>query len=92
MIKPLEDNILIKMRNSETKTASGIILTTKKEKETQIAEVIEIGAGKKINGKIIPPSVKKGDNIIVHKYAGTEFCYQGEEYTILKEKDIIATF
>ena len=92
MIKPLEDKVLIKMRKSDSKTASGILLVTKDNKDTQTAKVIEVGEGKRINGKIEPVSVKKGDNVIVRKYAGTEIKYQGEDYVIIKEEDIIATY
>ena len=90
MIKPLADRVLIKMKEGEETTKSGIILTSASKEKPQIAEVIEIGEGKNIDGKIEPINVKKGDNVIVSKYAGTEVKYEGEEYIIVKEEDILA--
>ena len=72
MIKPLGNRVLIKMKEGEETTKSGIIL-----------------AGK-VDGKIEPVNVKKGDNIIVSKYSGTEVKYEGVEYIIVKQEDILA--
>ena len=90
MIKPLEDRILIKMKEGEETTKSGIILASNSKEKPQIAEVIEVGPGKKIDGKLEPICVKKGDNVIVSKYAGTEVKYEGEEYIIVKQEDVLA--
>ena len=90
MIKPLEDRILVKMKEGEETTKSGIILTSNSQEKPQIAEVVEVGPGKKIDGKIEPVCVKKGDNVIVSKYAGTEVKYEGVEYIILKSEDVLA--
>ena len=90
MIKPLSDRVLIKMKESEETTKSGIILATTAQEKPQIAEVIEVGTGKLVDGKREEMSVKKGDNVVVSKYAGTEVKYEGEEYIILREEDILA--
>ena len=90
MIKPLSDRVLVKMKESEETTKSGIILASTAKEKPQIAEVIEVGPGKTINGKIEEMSVKKGDTVIVSKYSGTEVKYEGEEYIILREEDILA--
>jgi len=90
MIKPLEDRILIKMKEGEETTKSGIILANNSKEKPQIAEVIEVGPGKKIDGKLEPVCVKKGDNVIVSKYAGTEVKYEAEEYIIVKQEDVLA--
>ena len=90
MIKPLEDRILVKMKEGEETTKSGIILTSNSQEKPQIAEVVEVGPGKKIDGKIEPVCVKKGDNVIVSKYAGTEVKYEGVEYIILRQDDLLA--
>ena len=90
MIKPLEDRILVKMKEGEETTKSGIILTSNSQEKPQIAEVVEVGPGKKIDGKLEPICVKKGDNVIVSKYAGTEVKYEGVEYIILKQDDVLA--
>ena len=90
MIKPLADRVLIKMKEGEETTKSGIILATTAKEKPQIAEVIEVGPGAKVDGKIEEMYIKKGDNVIVSKYAGTEVKYEGEEYTIVKQDDILA--
>ncbi len=90
MIKPLSDRVLIKMKESEETTKSGIILAGSNKEKPQIAEVIEVGPGEKIDGKIQEMHVKKGDKIIISKYAGTEIKYEGEEYLIVKQDDILA--
>lgn len=90
MIKPLSDRVLVKMRESEETTKSGIILASTAKEKPQIAEVIEVGPGKRADGKIEEMSVKKGDNVVVSKYSGTEVKYEGEEYIILREEDILA--
>ena len=90
MIKPLEDRILIKMKEGEETTKSGIILSSGAQEKPQIAEVVEVGPGEKIDGKQQEMYVKKGDNIIVSKYAGTEVKYEGEDYIIVKQDDILA--
>ena len=79
MIKPLSDRVLIKMKEAEETTQSGIILTANSQEKPQIAEVVEVGPGKKVDGKLEEMSVKKGDNVIVSKYAGTEVKYEGVE-------------
>ena len=90
MIKPLSDRVLVKMKQSEETTKSGIILASTAQEKPQIAEVIEVGPGKVIDGKREEMTVKKGDNVVVSKYAGTEVKYEGQEYIILKEEDILA--
>lgn len=90
MIKPLGSRVLIKMKEGEETTKSGIILTGSAQEKPQIAEVIEVGPGKIIDGKNEIMNVKKGDNVIVSKYSGTEVKYEGEEYIIVKQEDILA--
>lgn len=90
MIKPLADRVLVKMKESEETTKSGIILASSAQEKPQIAEVVEVGPGEKIDGKPQEMYVKKGDNIIVSKYAGTEVKYDGEDYIIVKQDDILA--
>ena len=90
MIKPLEDRILIKMKEGEETTKSGIILDNSSKDKPQIAEVIDVGPGKNIVGKIQQVAVKKGDNVIVSKYAGTEVKYEGVDYIIVKQEDVLA--
>ena len=90
MIKPLSDRVLIKMKECEETTKSGIILSGGSKEKPQIAEVVEVGPGEKIDGTLQEMYVKKGDSIIVSKYAGTEVKYEGKEYLIVKQDDILA--
>ena len=90
MIKPLGSRVLIKMKEGEEKTKSGIILAGNAQEKPQIAEVIEVGPGEKVDGKIEEVVVKKGDNVIVSKYSGTEVKYEGQDYIIVKQDDILA--
>ena len=91
MIKPLSDRVLVKMKESEETTKSGIILASTAKEKPQIAEVIEVGPGRMVDGKREEMTVKKGDNVVVSKYTGTEVKYEGEDYIILREEDILAT-
>ena len=90
MIKPLGNRVLIKMKEKEETTKSGIILSSGSQEKPQIAEVIEVGPGIKEDGKLLEMDVKKGDNVIVSKYAGTEIKYEGQDYIIVKQEDILA--
>ena len=90
MIKPLGDRVLIKMKEKEETTKSGIILAGVAQEKPQVAEVVEVGPGLKVKGELQEMYVKKGDNVIVSKYSGTEVKYDGEEYIIVKQEDILA--
>lgn len=91
MLKPLGDRVVIRVLEQEEKTASGIFLPdTAKEKPSQ-GEVVAVGPGKvQDNGSLVALDVKVGDKIIFSKYAGTEVKYEGTEYLIVSERDILA--
>ncbi len=89
MIKPLEDNVLVKMMEEEDTTKSGIILSTTKEK-SQIAKVIAVGPGKVVDKELEKMSVKEGDKVLLSKYSGTEVKYENEDYIIVRQSDILA--
>ena len=86
MIKPLADRVLIKMIESEETTKSGIILSSGSKEKPQVAKVIAVGPGT----EKIKMEVKKGDNVVVSKYAGTEVKYEGEDLIIVSQSDILA--
>ncbi len=91
MIKPLGDRVLLKMVEAEETTKSGIILSSGSQEKPQIAEIIEVGPGEKnAEGKEIPMHVKKGERVIINKYAGTEVKYEGVDYIIVKQDEILA--
>ena len=89
-IKPLADRVVIKMVEAEEKTKSGIVLPGSAKEQPQMAEVVEVGPGGMVEGKEIKMEVKVGDKVLFSKYAGTEVKLDKEEYTILKQSDILA--
>jgi len=89
-IKPLADRVVIKMVEAEETTASGIILTGTAKEKPQMAEVVAVGPGGIVDGKEVVMELKVGDKVITSKYAGTEVKFDGTEYTILKQSDVLA--
>ena len=90
-IRPLSDRVVIKMTEAEETTKSGIILAGSAKEKPQVAEIVAVGEGKyDDNGTLIPMTVKVGDKVLTSKYAGTEVKVDGEEYTILRQDDILA--
>lgn len=90
-IKPLSDRVVIKAVEAEETTKSGIILTSAAQEKPQVAEIVAVGPGaKNEDGVIIPMTVKVGDKVLTGKYSGTEVKVDGEEYTIVREDDILA--
>lgn len=89
-IKPLADRVVIKMLEAEETTKGGIILTSKAQEKPQVAEVVAAGPGGVVDGKEIVMEVAVGDKVLISKYAGTEVKVDGEEYTILRQSDILA--
>ena len=90
MLKPLLDRVVVKMLESEETTKSGILLTANSKEKPQIAEVLEVGPGGQIDGNEVKMYIKKGDKVVLSKYAGTEIKYEGEELIIVKQNDILA--
>lgn len=90
MLKPLMDRVILKMCEAEETTASGIILSSGSKEKPQIAEVIAVGEGGIVDGKEVKMIVKKGDKVVTNKYSGTEVKYEGEDYIIVKQSDILA--
>lgn len=89
MIKPLMDRVVLKMVEAEETTKSGIVLAGNAKEKPQIAEVIAVGPGGMIDGNEVTMCVKVGDKVVASKYAGTEVKYEGEEYTIVRQNDIL---
>ena len=89
-LKPLADRVIIKMVEAEETTKSGIILTGAAKEKPEVAEVIEVGPGGMVDGKEVKMVVQKGQKVITSKYAGTEVKVDGEEYTIVRQSDILA--
>lgn len=89
-IKPLADRVVIKMLEAEETTKSGIILTSAAQEKPQVAEIVAVGPGGIVDGKEVKMEVKVGDKVLTSKYAGTEVKLDGEEYTILRQSEILA--
>lgn len=85
-IKPLADRVVIKMLEAEETTKSGIVLPGTAKEKPQIAEVKAAGPGT----EEVKMEVKVGDKVLISKYAGTEVKLDGEEFTIVKQGDILA--
>ena len=85
-IKPLGDRVVIKRLEAEEKTASGIILPGQAKEKPQMAEVLAVGPGT----EDVKMELAVGDMVIFSQYAGTEVKFEGEEYTIMGQKDILA--
>ena len=89
-IKPLADRVVVKLVEVEETTSSGIILAASAQEKPQIAEVIAVGPGGMVEGKEVEMYVMVGDKVITSKYSGTEVKLNKEEYTIVKQSDILA--
>ncbi|MBE6782306.1 MAG: co-chaperone GroES [Ruminococcaceae bacterium] len=89
-IKPLCDRVVLKSVEAEETTKSGIILTASAKEKPEIAEVVAVGPGGKVDGNDVEMFLKVGDRVITAKYAGTEVKLDGEEYSIVRQSDILA--
>ena len=88
--RPLHDRVLIKVTDSEEKTAGGIIIPDSAKEKPQEGEVVAVGPGaKNEDGKVAPMDVKIGDIVLFGKWSGTEVKIDGKEYSIMKESDIM---
>ena len=89
-IKPLADRVVIKMVEAEETTKSGIILAGSAKEKPQVAEIVAVGPGGVVGGKEVTMNVKVGEKVLISKYSGTEVKVDGQEYTILRQSDILA--
>tara|TARA_B100000242_G_scaffold285981_1_gene251061 strand:- start:263 stop:535 length:273 start_codon:yes stop_codon:yes gene_type:complete len=85
-LKPLADRVLVEPSAAETKTNSGIIIPDTAQEKPQRGKIVAVGKGTKEH----PISVKVGDNVLYGKYSGTDLKYEGKDYLIMKESDILA--
>lgn len=88
-LKPQGDRVLIKIQKVEEKTMGGILLPTSAQSKPQGGEVVEVGEGRTIGDKKLEVSVAKGDSIVYSKFAGTEVEFNGTDFLLLKEDDIV---
>lgn len=90
-IRPLGDRVVVKMVEAEETTKSGIVLAGAAKEKPQIAEVVAVGPGGMVDGKEVTMYLNVGDKVLMEKFMGTQVKYEGEEYTILHQSEIIAT-
>ena len=88
-LKPLGDKVVVKFTQAEETSKGGIILASSAQEKPQTAEVIAVGPGGVVDGKETVMQVKIGDKVILSKYAGTEVKLGSEEYTVVKQSDIL---
>jgi chaperonin GroES len=92
-LRPLQDRILVKRVDEESKTSGGIIIPDTAKEKPQEGKVVAVGPGKTLeSGKISEPNVKKGDRVLFSKYAGNEINVEGIEHIIIREDDVLAVF
>lgn len=89
-LKPLFDQVVIKMEEAEETTKSGIILTAAAQEKPQIAQVLAVGPGGYVDGNKVEMVVKVGDRVVMKKYGTTEIKLDGEEFLIARQSDILA--
>lgn len=90
MLTPIQDRVLIKRVEEETKTASGIIIPDNHKEKPSQGEVIAVGKGYRlVSGETRALDVKKGDKVLFGKYSGTEVKVEGTNYIIMKEEEIL---
>ena len=90
MLKPLNDRVVLKMVEAQETTASGIILAGAAKEKPEVAEVVAVGPGGMVDGNEITMTIQVGDKVILSKYAGSMVKVDGEEYTIIRQGDILA--
>lgn len=91
MLKPLGDRVILQASEEEEQTVGGIVLASNAQEKPTTGKVISVGAGRVLDsGDTVAPSVKEGDTVMFDKYAGTQVTYDGADYLVLHEKDIVA--
>ena len=89
-LRPLADRVVLKQNAAEERTASGIFLTASAQEKPEVYEVVEVGPGGLVDGNEVEMIVKAGQNVLVGKYTGTKVKLDEQEYTIVRQSDILA--
>ena len=89
-IRPLQDRILVKRVEEESKTKGGIIIPDSAKEKPAEGIVVAVGEGKRTeDGKRMTPDIKSGDRVLFAKYAGTEDKIDDEEHLVMREDDVL---
>jgi chaperonin GroES len=89
-LRPLHDRVIIKRLDNERKTASGIVIPESAAEKPDQGEVMAVGPGKVVDGKLQAVDLKKGDKVLFGKYAGQAVKVDGEELLVIREDEILA--
>jgi len=89
-LKPLADRVILKQNAAEERTSSGIFLTSSAQEKPEIYEVVEVGPGGLVDGNEVEMIVKVGEKVLVGKYSGSKVKLDEQEYTIVRQSDILA--
>lgn len=89
-LKPLADRVVLKQKEAEEKTKSGIYLASTAQEKPEMYEVVEVGPGGMVDGNEVVMTVKAGQVVLVGKYSGTKVKVDEEELTIVRQSDILA--
>ena len=89
-IKQLADRVVVKMTEAEEVSKGGIILAASAQEKPSVAEVVAVGSGGVVDGHEVKMELKVGDKVLIGKYAGTEVKLDGQEYTIVRQSDVLA--
>lgn len=90
-LNPLGDRVVLKRLAAEETTKGGIILTASAQERPEMSLVVEVGPGGIVDGNEVKMVVKPGDKVITGRYSGTEVKLDGEDYTVVRQSDIVAT-
>ncbi len=89
-LKPLADRVVLKQNAAEERTSSGIFLTASAQEKPEVYEVVEVGPGGMVDGNEVAMIVKPGQSVLVGKYSGSKVKLDEQEYTIVRQSDILA--
>ncbi len=89
-LRPLADRVVLKQFKAEEKTKSGLFLATSAQEKPELYEVVEVGPGGLVDGNEVKMTVSAGDRVLVGKYSGTTVKVDDEEYSIVRQGDILA--
>ena len=87
---PMADRVVLKMMEAEETTKSGILLASSAKEKPSVAEVVAVGPGGIVEGNEVKMTLKVGDHVIIEKYAGNNVTVDGEDFVIVREKDVLA--
>ncbi len=87
---PMADRVVLKMHEAEEMTKSGILLSSAAKEKPTVAEVVAVGPGGMVDGNEVKMTLAVGDQVVLDKYAGTTVTLEGEDFVVVREKDVIA--